>query len=306
MIVHRYYSVQRILANNWKPLAYFTALSAFVAIVHQPGDRYLELPTMPINVLGIALAIFLAFRCHKSYERWWEARILWGGLVNYSRTFARQVTTLITSAPRDPSKDEAALQDLHRELVYRHVAYVNALRMSLRKQEDWEDLSPFLDSMELRRLIPMANKPTQLVQKQAERMADCFRRELVTDYQYMQIDSTLNQLYNIQGACERIKNTVFPRYYHHYTRLIVWVYVTLIPFGMAENLELLDVPLAVLMCFVFYILHKLGDRTEDPFDNRVTDTPMSALSRTIEIDLRQQLGETETPPPLKPVDGVLM
>jgi len=173
------------------------------------------------------------------------------------------VTTFITSerAPKLGSADEA--RRVQRQLVYRHLAYCNALRLSLRKQESWDELAPFLSPSELREVEGYVNKPTRLTFLQAKQLDSILEPKVAQSVLLTRLDTTMSRLLDIQGGCERIKNTA------------------------------LDV-------------EQLGSSLRNPFENLDNDTPMTALRRTIEIDLRQQLGETNLPPPIEPVDGVLM
>ncbi len=122
----------------------------------------------------------------------------------------------------------------------------------------------------------------------------------------MQLDNTLTQLYNLQGAAERIKNTPLPRQYAFFTNLFTWIFVLLIPFGFIENFHWMTVPFSILLSWIFLTIEHVGKYTENPFDNVVHDVPMSTLSRVIEIDLREQLGENDLPEPAPPVGGILM
>jgi putative membrane protein len=156
------------------------------------------------------------------------------------------------------------------------------------------------------------NYATQLVQKQALRIADGRKENLIIEARYLEIlDVTLTSLYDLQGKAERIKNTPLPRQYDYFPRVFLFLFVTLLPSGMITELEKVGsawmvIPLATVVSYVFYVLMRVGEFNEDPFEGRFSDTPMSALCRTIEIDMREQLGETDLPPKLEPVDGILL
>ena len=257
-----------------------------------------------IAVFGTVMSLFLAFKTNESYNRWWEARMLWGSLVNYSRSFGRQVINLLSLNIGLNIKSEEELTTIKKEIVYRHIGYINALRMALRSQKQPEELQPFLKQDELDRLAQLANLPTQLIQQQAASLKEIFT-DNSNDYRYMQIDSTLNEFYNIQGACERIKNTVFPRIYSHLTTIFTWIFAFSLIFSLYDELNWQILVMRTIVAFVFLTLEKISRKLKDPFENAITDTPMTALCRTIEIDLRQMLGEKETPPPIAPVKGIL-
>jgi putative membrane protein len=262
-----------------------------------------------LALLTTALSIFMVFRVNEAYARWWEARILWGGVVNASRSFARQTTTLLKRYHEDVDADEQLILDWQQELVYRHLAYVNAMRMTLRCEDDWQSLSPFLSENELADLDSQASKPTQLLQTQGRRIAELREAGVLDEFGHLMLDGTLTELYSLQGACERIKNTVFPDRVAYFTQLVAWVMAVMIPVCVMEadsSLDFIDFIIVPAMMMVFIVTERLGAELKNPFMGRANDTPMSSLCRTIEIDLRQQLGETDVPEPLRPHRGVLM
>jgi ion channel-forming bestrophin family protein len=314
MIVRKHLRWRRVLFKSRGFLSYIIGLSSLVYIMHRAeddgylGSLLIHLPFGVVAMLATALAIFLAFRNNSAYDRWWEARKIWGGIVNASRTFGRQVMSL-TSLSDEPSDAVLAYQQ---ELIYRHLAWINALRLQLRRNTTWDELKPFLSSEEFQWVMNRQNHATQLVHKQGLRLAAGKQEGLVTESRFLEIlDETLTSLYELQGKAERIKNTPLPRHYDYFPRVFLFLFVTLLPSGMITELEKVGsawmvVPLATTVSYVFYVLMRVGEFNEDPFEGRFSDTPMTALCRTIEIDMREQLGETKLPPKLEPVDGILM
>ena len=262
-----------------------------------------------VGLLATVVGIFIVFRFNEAYQRWWEARILWGGLVNESRNFAREVVTFVTPEriPRIQSDEEA--KSLQKTLVYRHLAYCNALRLSLRQQDSWEELAPFLSEDDLREVAGYVNKPTKLTFLQARQLDGLFDSDVSRSILLAQLDATINRLLDIQGGCERIKNTAFPDEVRFVSRGMVWLSGVAIPvafLGANPEIHALEVVAVVVIALSFMVVDQLGAALKNPFENLDNDTPMTALCRTIEIDLRQQIGEKDTPPPLQPVEGVLM
>jgi putative membrane protein len=315
MIVRGGTSIWRALCSDWPSLLYFLALSLLAEFVYEYTPvAHTALTQLPLGVLVTAMSIFLGFQINQCYERWWEARRLWGQLLNLSRSFGRQVTTLLTARRIGALVDQGQAAALHRELIYRQIAYANALRISLRSggklsEEDWRFLSEWLDKDDIAHLRQARSAPTQLIQRQAERLAALVGKEWAEQQILLQIDDSLNQFYDIQGGCERIKRTAFPDRFRFHTHKFVWLVAALIPFSLIQTDQRFDVIAIItetLLAFVFVTIERLGSELRDPFENRVNDTPMSALCRTIEIDLLQQLGQREIPPPLEPVKGVLM
>lgn len=304
-------AVRRFILRNWGVAITVVLVTWGIVIV----SRYTDVlqtdvfSATAVGLLATVVGIFIVFRFNEAYQRWWEARILWGGLVNESRNFARQVVTFVTPdrAPRVRSSEEAGT--IRRELIYRHLAYCNALRLSLRRQSSWQELAPFLSPEELRDLEGYVNKPTRLTFLQAKRLEGLFETDFAQSVLFTRIDATMSRLLDIQGGCERIKNTAFPDEVRFISRAMVWLSAVAIPIaflGTNSQIHVLEVVAVVVISVSFMIVEQLGAALKNPFENLDNDTPMTALCRTIEIDLRQELGETELPPPIQPVDGVLL
>jgi len=258
-----------------------------------------------ITVFGTILSLFLAFKTNEAYNRWWEARTLWGQMVNSSRNFARQVLNLITLKHNRSIVNEDELKSIQKELIYRHLGYINALRLSLRRQSNWGELQPFIFKQEMSELKGKTNLPTHLIHKQAESIKNIFEDEKEKDYRYIQFDNTMIEFYNIQGGCERIKSTVFPRVYSLLTSIFTWLFAFFLIFSLYDEFDWQILIVRTLVAFVFISLEKISRYLKDPFENRISDTPMTALCRTIEIDLKEMLGEQDIPDPVKPINGVL-
>jgi putative membrane protein len=319
MIIRGGTTVFRALRDDWFTLLFFTCLSIGAEYISANSDKFLplkhtSLPSLPLGVLITAMSIFLAFQINQCYDRWWEARRLWGQLTNVSRSLGRQITTLLSDKRFSSIPDENETEKIHQALVYRHLAYVNTLRIVLRSggkvsEKDWHYLGQFLADAEVIDLKSAGNVPTQLLQRQAKVLGSLTGKDWGEQQILLQLDDSLNLLYDIQGGCERIKRTAFPDRFNFHTRIFVWLLAILMPFSLIETEQYYDVIAMVtetLLAFIFVTIERLGAELRDPFENRVNDTPMSAICRTIEIDMRQQLGETSIPPPLEPVKGVLM
>jgi putative membrane protein len=195
----------------------------------------------------------------------------------------------------------------HRALLHRHIAFVHALRFHLRKQTDqWHELTPFLPKGELDEVVKTSNVPMSLVQRQAQTLEHLRKAGALSDFRAVQLDQTLTDLMNVQGACERIKNTPLPRQYEFYTRLFVWFFALILPATMIDALGWRTPFFTVPTSFLFFALEGVAAVNEDPFENRIQDTPLTALCRTIEINLRELGGEKDLPAPLLPVDGYLL
>ena len=315
MIIRGGTTVFRALRDDWFTLFFFISLTVGAEFIYEYFPlKHTSLPSLPLGVLITAMSIFLAFQINQSYNRWWEARGLWGSLINVSRSMARQITTLLNDKRISNIHDENEAAKLHHELVYRHIAYINALRIALRSggklsETDWQFLAQFLANAEIIELKSARNVTTQLLQKQAKVLGTLIGKDWGELQILLQLDNSMNLLYDIQGACEKIKRTAFPDRFIFHTRVFVWLLAALIPFSLIQSDQRFDVVAMVteaLLAFIFVTIERLGAELRDPFENRSNDTPMSAICRIIEIDLRQQLGETSVPSLLEPVKGVLM
>jgi ion channel-forming bestrophin family protein len=318
MIVSRNLRFSHIVFYAWKPMLYFIALSLVVYLLHIEFDMHLlTVPFSAVATLSTALAIYLGFKNNNAYDRWWEARKIWGMLVNYSRAFARQILTLPEAeSPRDE------LHAWQRRVLYRHIAFVHALRVFLRRKnpyngngdtdepiEDentYNDLHSFISQEEFELVTTKRNPPNYLNKLQGDDLRLAHERGWLSDFRFMQLDDTLVEFNNHQGASERIKNTPLPRPYSFYSRLFVLVHGTLVPFAFIEDLGWANIPLSLVINFVFFALDQVGEKIEDPFENRMFDTPLTAISITIEENVKELLGDPSLPHKPKPVQGVVL
>lgn len=328
-----------ILRFAWSNLLKFTIWAGLIVYVHHHLDHHgsnISIPFLPLSTIGIAVAFYIGFKNNAAYDRFWEARKIWGGIVNYSRTWGNQVMSFVTDNHAKAEVSEKELLNVQRTLIYRHIAWINALRLQLRQpssfspkrrktvkaltigspeRKHWDnEVGMFLDQSEYDRLIEHRNTATQLVREQGDHLRILMEKKgFIEDFRHMDLMSSLEEFYNLQGKCERIKNTPFPRQYAFFSKIFTWIFILLLPFGligefakMGHEFIWLTVPFSVLISWIFSTMEIVGDNSEDPFENFVNDVPMTALCRTIEIDLREMLGETELPEKIKPVDDILM
>jgi putative membrane protein len=309
MLTRNSTNLYRLLRRRWHVILAVLAILFVVEIANDFID--LNRPAFSLGAVGLlvtALSIFLVFRINEAYARWWEARSLWGILVNASRSFARQATTLILANPGDDESNDR-IRELKRDLIYTHMAFVNALRLSLRGQDRWDELHPFLTDDEMEWVTRAVNKPTQILQRQGERLAEARAAGYLTELGQVQLDRTLSVLHDAQGGCERIKTTPFPDKVAYITRLTAWIMAVTIAIAITDpsnRFDLVDMIVVPVFMLGFVLMERLGAELKNPFENEPNDMPMTALCRAIERDLRQVLGEKELPPPIEPRDGVLM
>lgn len=292
-------------------IAGVTTFALSLTLLHEFGIRGLvTLTATPFMLIGLPLGIFLGFRNNASHDRFWEARKLWGALVNTTRTAARQYLLYIgpqrDGVPTTPISDEdsAALTECRRTLVLRTVAFAHALRLSLRG-EDVTPLTAFLSEAEVEQLRLERNVPTAICYRTGEELVALWRRGWIHPLHLPMFEGTLTALTDIHGACERIKNTPIPYSYIALIHRLVALYCLLLPLGLIDTLHGYT-PIAVaLVSYALFGLDAIGDEVEEPFGTDVNDLPLLQLSTAIEANLRQRLGDSALPAPVEPVDGVL-
>ncbi len=285
-----------VLRLHLRMLLLVLFVASAVAVVHLVFAVKITIAPLPFSVVGVALSIFLAFRNNAAYDRYWEGRKLWGGLVNASRSFGRQVTTLLVAPPGEAAEARA----LQQALLYRQMAYVNALRALLRGDEVTGEQAPLLAEPERVAVAALENPPLAILQRHARDLATAAARGWLSDRRHLVIDATLTELTALQGGCERLKRTPIPAAYGFFARTFVRAFCVLLPLAMIEQLGVVTIAASLAVAFVFLVLDRIGDIIQDPFSTNFNGLPLSAICRTIEVDLRRQLGETEVPPLLTP------
>ena len=289
-----------MLRYNFPAIIFFFILATCAFVVTKIFNiKDAALPVVPVTILGGGLAIFLGFRNNAAYDRWWEARKIWGAIVNSSRTFGIEVLTFMTLRNSTPDKIDE-LKRIQKRIIYRHIAFINALRLSLRNKNNWDEIKSLLGEVEFELLLKSPNKATFLNHRQATDLLFAFEHGFIEDFRHMALMNELKDFYVHQGMAERIKKTVFPFYYTYFTQVFLWLFIILLPFSLTGTMNFMSIPLSMAISFVFYILDKSGNITEVPFENTASDTPMTTICKSIEIDLRHMLDETNLPEPEKP------
>lgn len=268
----------------------------------------------------------------------WEARKIWGAIVNSSRSWTIMVKDFITNEfAKDPAT-EAELYDIKQRLVHRHVAWLTALRHQLRKPKAWEshnvksdieyrkkypcpekiftveeELKPYLSSSDLEYVLSKGNRASHLISLQSADLKALQLRGLIDSFRHMEMQKMLVDFYTQQGKSERIKNFPYPRQYATINRYFIWLFVILVPFGMMQefyelgvHMAWLTIPFSTIVAWVFHTMERIGEASENPFEGGPNDIPITAMSRGIEIDIRQMLDEENLPPAHEPVNTILM
>jgi putative membrane protein len=312
VIVKRHLKLWRILTYTWRELLLVGTVAVLVCVLRvERGEELVALPFGPLSVLGTALAILLGFRNNTGYARWWEARTIWAQIASSSRALARQLSSSIDSAAKlGKGGGVDALAAYKRELLYRLIAFPNALRLQLRGQDAWEELAPLLPAADLARVRAAVNKPNAILQGLGDRLKDGVREEKLGQFDPISLEPGLTALQAAQAGCEKIKGTPMLRQYEYFTRVFLWTFLAILPPSLlglfsTDAGRWLTIPISLAIGFVYAITARTGQVTEDPFENRIHDVPLSAICNAIERDLRDQLGEAELPAPAVPVEGYL-
>jgi putative membrane protein len=193
-------------------------------------------------------------------------------------------------------------------MVHRHIAYVHAFRCVLRSQDPFADdeVLAQLDAEQVEALRSRSNVAHTLLQAQLDDLTALNHQGVLNDFRLMSLDQTIAHLLDIQGGCERIKATPLPRGYAFIAEQLVLYFAVLFPWAVVDELGLLVVPFNVLVCLSFMLINEVGRVLEDPFSTFYNGLPLSAISRMIEVNLREVLHESDLPPLRKPHEGILM
>ncbi|MGV3598162.1 MAG: bestrophin family protein [Bacteroidota bacterium] len=335
----RHYSIKEILFWTRRDIIVITILSTLPAVLYDVFNiQWLNIPWLPIALIGTAVAFIIGFKNNATYSRTWEARQIWGSIVNGSRTWGIMAKDFVSNNHAKTPVSVEELKQIQQWLIYRHIAWITALRFQLRQPRKWENLSvnynaeyrnlysipelenkledelaKLLPAEEIKLIISKQNPAAQLITLQSEVLGKLNTAGLLDDLRHVEMQNMLKDFFEQQGKCERIKNFPYPRQFATLNLYFVRLFIILVPFGMlkefekiGENYIWLTIPFSALVCWVFNTMEKIGEVTENPFEGTANDVPISAISRTIEIDLREMLGETDLPPKIEPVHDILM
>jgi putative membrane protein len=287
------------------------------------GCTWITIPWPPIMLIGTASALIAGFRNNATYGRSWEARQIWGRIINSSRSFGIMTMDFI----RHPEAN--TLKAIHQRIIYRHLAWITALRYQLREKRQWEnarinpqyieysqrykvpewdtpideEITAFLPDEEWKQVKGKKNAATQILAMQSADVRSLAEQGLISELKYIEIQLLLKEFYEHQGGSERIKNFPYPRQYSSISRFFFAILTVLIPLGMLNEFAKLgpqfvwlNIPFSIIVSWIFVTLEDVGESTENPFEGAANDVPISTISRTIEIDLKEMLGVDNVPP----------
>ncbi|MEZ4827950.1 MAG: bestrophin family ion channel [Bacteroidia bacterium] len=344
MIVSKGIGISKLVSWTFHHIVWLTALAGFVAYLYSYGFISMVIPWLPISVIGTAVAFYVGFKNNQAYDRMWEARKIWGGIVNDSRTWGMMVDGFITNLFTENNASAREIHDIKKRLIYRHIGWLYAHRSQLLVPTTWEHISQtghlartaakyqkyfgvglvddevvglelknYLPADEHDRLIRYANPATQIINEQSRDLMAIREQGLIEDFRHMEMVGVLRTFYELQGKNERIKKFPLPRQYANLSRYFVGIFILLLPFSMipelmkiGENGLWLSIPITALIGWVYVVMEIVGDYSENPFQGMANDIPMLSLCRTIEIDLREMLGEKDLPPAIQAKNDILM
>jgi len=330
MHVGKRYTIFQILKWSSRPLMFFVIYDTLIIVVHELiGFEWLHLPWQPISLIGIAVAFYLGFKNNSSYDRLWEARNIWGGMVNASRSITVMIRDFVNNSETKDPKSEEELSEIRKKLVHRHVAWLHCLTYELRKSKNWEhqsdkdnevremlgvgfnenlynQLKPYISVEDHDYIITKGNKSSHLLSVQSKDMMTLRNEGIIEHFRHLELQSMITELYTLQGKAERIKNFPFPRQYASVNFFFTTIFVLILPLGMIDifhefesmNMLWIAIPFSVVCSWVFWVMEMIGDYSENPFEGLYNDVPITSMARGIEIDIRQMLDETNLPAPI--------
>jgi|SRR6218665_254934 len=260
--------------------------SAFSIFHYYYGSIALEIPIAIPTIVGTVISLLLAFKSNQAYDRWWEARIIWGAVVNDSRSLLRQVISFY----KDPDCSDEA-NNFKERFANRQAAWCYSLAQSLRGKDPLKPIRSLLNEEEMQFVQRHKHVPNAILMLHSKELAKATQNNKINTFQQVEIDNTLTRLCDSMGKCERIKNTIFPTTYSMYIRFTLCLFVILLPFGVIQHLGWLQIPVVVTLGAAFFLIEKMAIHLQDPFESRPTDTPMTAISNNIEKNLLQMVNE---------------
>lgn len=304
---------------NWSKRPFLLGLlyAFIICLLSVLLPYYVALPWQPISIIGIAVAFYLGFKNNVSYDRTWEARKIWGSIVNNSRSFGAATVSFVQGAESDVVK---------KELIYRHIAWLTALRHQLRLSQPWEhvnerlkgkympvvcedynqklekELQQYLTVNEINDVLAKKNTATQILKTQSVRLQDLRNNGVFEDFRHMEFQHFITSFYEDQGKSERIKNFPFPRQYASTALWLTFVFCAAVPFGLidvfknAESWMLWLCPfISAVVIWIFFLMEKIGDYSENPFEGTYNDVPITTIAKGIEIDMREMINDINIP-----------
>lgn len=321
--------------TRYEAFLFFVIITIWVTIYYFFDCSWLQIPWTPLALIGTAVAFVVGFQNNSAYGRIWEARKIWGGIVNTSRSFGMMVQDMVNNEYAKTPLSDAELQNEIKTLTYRHIAWMTALRHAMRASKPWEttaqhrtnreldaappehrstleeDLKPYISESDFEYIMSKGNKQTALLYLQSHHLKQLKQKGVIWEFSYLELENILQTLFDHQGKSERIKNFPYPRQFATLNYMFMWLFVLLLPLALVPQFAeigtkiigdspiigkffvWISIPFYVLVAWIFHTMERIGRTGENPFEGTVNDVPISTIARGIEIDLRQNLGESK-------------
>ncbi|MES2794514.1 MAG: bestrophin family ion channel, partial [Bacteroidota bacterium] len=266
MIIRKTANLKGIISFAGHHIIWLTAWAIIVASIYYfTSFITFTIPWLPISLIGTAVSFYVGFKNNQAYDRLWEARKIWGGIVNSSRAWSTMTKNFITQSKENPiTKNE--LYEHKERIIFRHIAWIYRLRSQLLIPTSWEHVSlrhsfgefgkkrrekfgvglfkdeitlvhleNYLPENEIPTLADFANTATQIIDKQSEDLAKLRALNLIDDFRQMEMQKVLGDFYNFQGAAERIKKFPLPRQFGNMSFVFICLFIFMLPFGMVSE-----------------------------------------------------------------------
>lgn len=339
MIVKKYLSLKGLYEFTGHHLYWLAAwMSIVTGLYYSTNWQFIAIPWLPLTLIGTAVAFYVGFKNNQSYDRLWEARKIWGAMVNDSRKFATMLKNFRSDEPGAEPYD-----DLRKQVIYRNIAWLYQVREQLMEPAPWEHVGlgglvghfnrkrreknigyfrkeldelkerKYLSATEERQLQHASNKATQLLDLQTRDVQQLCQLNAINSFHQIALQEVINSFFDEQGRADRIKRFPFPRKYASFSFAFVCIFIFLLPFGLVgefnklgNEFTWLSIPVGVIVGWIYVAMEIVGDYSENPFEGLHNDIPMLSLIRNIEIDILQMIGEKDLPQPIQSKDGILL
>lgn len=288
MLLNSNFPVKYVISKIKSEMIFVLLLGLLVKFFATIYKDYI--PEMPLAIpafIGTAISVLLSFKLSQSYERWWEARKIWGAIVNDSRSLVLVLQSFL-------SKEEA--NDI-KQITYRQIAWCYALGKHLRDLNVTENLNHLLYEEDLNYLKNIKNKPLGILQLNSLHIANLKNKGLISEYNHVQLTNLMIRFSDSMGMAERIKSTVFPVTYLKVLHFVIYVFVITLSIALGEIGSMYEIPLLIVISASFFLLEKTATHMQDPFSNRPSDTPVTTIARNIEINLKELIHDNDIPEP---------
>lgn len=290
MLLSKKIAIHRVISGTWRHFL-FTILictATYIGYYYINSPNW-DFPVLLPTILGTALAFFIGFNNNQAYDRWWEARKIWGEIVNDSRSWARMMCFYSNGNGAEKA-------------IRRHLAWLYALNEYLRENSD-KKYHAYLSNEEIAIVEGQSNSHNAILNLQTQELEKLYKAGVIDGFRFVELSGILTRFSDTMGKSERIKNTVFPTIYGFYTYIFIWIFIIAVTVVSEEHLGVWSILVGVLIGYVFLTSHKIGKSLINPFENIPSSVPINSITRTIEINLLELLKADDIPDPYPSVDG---